>query len=119
MDPIQENNELKARLHAFAAILRLGRDAFAAGDLAAVAVHIVNNSKMLLAYERSVLIDLRGSPRILAEFAQMEVNQHTSYAQAIRKLCSELTVGDSPVEINSENPPPGIRSGGATAAWQQ
>ena len=119
MDPIQENNELKARLHAFAAILRLGRDAFAAGDLTAVAVHIVNNSKMLLAYERSVLVDLRGSPRILAEFAQMEVNQHTGYAQSVRKLCSELTVGDSPVEINSENPPPGIRSGGANAAWQQ
>ena len=72
MDPAQENQELKARLHAFAAILRLGRDAFAAGDLTAVGVHIVNNSRTLLAYTRSVLADLRGAPRILAVKAMTE-----------------------------------------------
>ena len=44
MDPQQENQELKARLHAFAAILKLGRDALAAADLIAAGVHIVNNS---------------------------------------------------------------------------
>ncbi len=120
MDPVQqENQELKSRLHAFAAILRLGRDAMAASDLTAAGVHIVNNSKTLLAYERSVLTDLRGSPRILAEYAQPEVNQHTAYAQAVRALCRDMVPGDSPVEINAETPPPGKLSSRREAAWKE
>ena len=119
MDPAQENQELKARLHAFAAILRLGRDAMAAPDLTAAGVHIVNNSKTLLAYERSVLVDLRGAPRILAEFALPEVNQHTAYAQAVRRLCSEMTFGDTPFEVNAETPPPGKLSSRGEAAWRE
>jgi len=120
MDPVQqENQELKARLHAFAAILRLGRDAMAASDLTAAGVHIVNNSKTLLAFERSVLVDLRGSPRILAEYAQTEVNQHTAYAQAVRRLCREISVSDAPVEIGSSAPPPGKLSSRGEAAWRE
>ena len=119
MDPMQENQELKARLHAFAAILRLGRDAFAAGDLTAVGVHIVNNSRTILAFSRSVLVDLRGKPRILAEFAQPEVDQHTAYAQAILRLSREMTIGDAPVEVNAETPPPGKLSSRGKNAWQE
>lgn len=57
-----ENAELKARLRAFAAIMRLGRDAFEQPDLTTVGVHIVNNSRTLLAYESSCLADMRGKP---------------------------------------------------------
>lgn len=120
MDPMQqENQELKARLHAFAAIFRLGRDAFAAGDLTAAGVHIVNNSKTLLAYERSVLVDMRGKPRILAEFAQVEVNQHTAYAQAVLRLCGEMTIPENPFEVNAGTPPPGKLSSRGEAAWHE
>ena len=119
MDPMQENQELKSRLHVFAAILRLSRDAFAAGDLNAVGVHIVNNSKTLLAYSRSVLVDLRGTPRILAEFAQPEVNQHTAYARAVLRLCSEMTLGNDPLEVSAETPPPGKLSAKGNEAWQE
>ena len=119
MDPMQENQELKARLHAFAAILRLGRDAFTAGDLTAVGVHIVNNSKTILAYSRSVLVDLRGTPRLLAEFSQPEVNQHTAYAQSVLRLCREMTVGDAPSEVNAETPPAGKLSARGEAAWHE
>ena len=119
MDPMQqENNELKGRLHAFAAILRLGRDAFAAKDLTAVGVHIVNNSKTLLAYERSVLVDLRGGPHLLAEYAQTEINQHTAYAQSVRQLCRELKIGETPLEIQAENPPEKLSAKGRSA-WQE
>ena len=120
MEPMQqENQELKARLHAFAAILRLGRDAFAAADLTAAGVHIVNNSKTLLAYSRSVLVDLRGNPRILAEFAQPEVNQHTAYAQAILRLSREIAIGDGPQEVSADTPPQGKLSARGEAAWHE
>ena len=85
-NPQQENAELKARLHAFAAIMRLGRDAFEQPDLPASAVHIVNNSRTLLAYESSSLADLRGNPSLLAEYAQVEVKQHTEYAADVKIL---------------------------------
>ena len=119
MDPQQENQELKARLHAFAAILKLGRDALAAADLIAAGVHIVNNSKVLLAYERSILVDLRGKPSILAEFSQPEVNQHTDYARSVRQLCAEMEFADAPFEINAQTPPPGRLSSRGQEAWQQ
>jgi len=120
MEPLQqENQELKSRLHAFAAILRLGRDAFTAGDLTATAVHIVNNSRMLLAYDRSVLVDLRGRPHILAESAQVEINQNSAYAQAVRRLCREITPGEVPFVIDVENPPPGKLSAKGRAAWEE
>ncbi|MBO4630800.1 MAG: hypothetical protein J5858_02645, partial [Lentisphaeria bacterium] len=118
MDPQQENSELKARLHAFAAILRLGRDALAEEDLTAAGVHIVNNSKVLLAYERSVLVDLRGKPRILAEYSQVEVNQHTAYAQAVRRMCEELAIGETPLEINGETQPEKLSSR-SREAWRE
>lgn len=114
----QENNELKARLRAFAAILRLGRDAFAAADLTAAGVHIVNNSRALLAYDRSALVDLRGTPRIIAEYAQTEVNQHTEYAQALRTFCGEIEIGDAPFEVNAEKEPAGRLSAKGRKAWE-
>lgn len=118
MDLQQENTELKSRLHAFAAILRLGRDAFAAGDLTATGVHIVNNSRVLLAFERSTLVDMRGKPSILAEYAQTEVNQHTGFAQSMLTLCRELTVGDAPFEINASAEPEGLSARGRSA-WEE
>ncbi len=115
-NPQQENTELKARLRALAAIVRLGRDAFAQPDLTAVGVHIVNNSRSLLVYERSSLLDMRGHPRVVAEFAQVEVKQQTEYAQALRTLCAELEIGENALEVTPDNPPAGKLSAKAEAA---
>ena len=107
----QENTELKARLRAFAAIIRLGRDAFSQPDLTAAGVHIVNNSRSLFVYERSSLLDMRGHSRVIAEYAQVEVKQQTEHAQALRTLCREIEVGENAIEVTAETPPPGKLSG--------
>ncbi len=104
-NPQQENAELKARLHAFAAIMRLGRDAFEQPDLSAAAVHIVNNSRTLLAYESSSLADLRGKISILAEYAQVEVKQHTEYASDVKILCRSVDLSGGAVELKEGNEP--------------
>lgn len=114
----QENNELKSRLRVFAAILRLTRDAFSFPNTDEVAVHIVNNSKSLLAYERSALVELRKQPKVLAEFAQTNVNQHTEYAQSLRKLCRAVQLGDIPIELSAEKPPEGKISDAVKRAWE-
>ena len=97
-----ENTELKARLRAFAAIMRLGKDAAEQTDLTSVGIHIVNNSRTLLAYERSSLLDLRGRMRMLAEYSQVEVKENTEYADALKTLCAKLDLSGGMVEI-SEN----------------
>lgn len=99
----QENNELKSRLRAFAAILRLNRDAFSFKDLRSTALHIVNDSKTLLTYDRSSLVDLR-SRRVIAEYSQTEVNEHTRYARALTRLCRELKFGNDPLEVTADCP---------------
>ena len=99
----QENNELKSRLRAFAAILRLNRDAFSFKDLVSTALHIVNDSKTLLAYDRSALVDLR-SQKVIAEYSQTEVNEHTRYARALTSVCRELKTGNDPVELSAASP---------------
>ena len=104
-NPQQENTELKARLRALAAIVRLGRDAFVQPDLTAVGVHIVNNSRSLLVYERSSLLDMRGHSRVIAEYAQVEIKQQTEHAQALRTLCAELEIGENALEVTPDNPP--------------
>ena len=98
-----ENAELKARLRAFAAIMRLGRDAFEQPDLTTVGVHIVNNSRTLLAYESSCLADMRGKPSIVAEYAQVEVKQHTEYAADVKTLCRNLDFSGGMVELSDRN----------------
>ena len=65
-NPQQENIELKARLHAFAAIMRLGRDAFEQADLLATAVHIVNNTRTRVVADVQVK-DLEHLYRIMAK----------------------------------------------------
>ena len=102
-NPQQENAELKARLHAFAAIMRLGRDVFEQPDLAATAVHIVNNSRTLLSYESSSLVDLRGNLSVLAEYAQVEVKQHTEYASDVKRLCRAVDLSGGSVELGEES----------------
>ena len=100
-----ENAELKARLRAFAAIMRLGRDAFEQPDLTTVGVHIVNNSRTLLAYESSCLADMRGKPSIVAEYAQVEVKQHTEYASDVKILCRSVDLSGGAVELKEGNEP--------------
>ena len=52
----QEISELKNKLHIFSAVMRLTKDAFACKDLTALGIHIVNNSRILLQFDRSVLL---------------------------------------------------------------
>lgn len=99
----QENAELKARLKAFGAIFRLGNDAFAGKTPEELASHIVNDSRVLLPYIGSTLVELRDHPgRILAQYAQVEVNAHSPQAEALLVAARHWGRGGQPFELGSE-----------------
>ena len=86
----QENNELKQRLRTFGAIMHLTKDAFASKDITSLGVHIVNNTRALLQFDRSVLLDTRGGKVVLtAEYALSSMNEHSQYALNMKKFAPE------------------------------
>lgn len=78
-----ENREvltLRGKLNALSAVLRLGHDAFEKPTLEQLAVHIVNNSRIVAPYDRTALLDMRsGWPKAIAVMGQPEVNSNSEY----------------------------------------
>lgn len=87
----QENEELKQRLRTFGAIMHLVRDSFGKKDIVSLGVHIVNNSRILLQFDRSVLLEMRHDrASVVAEYAVSAVNAHTEYASDMRKFAEQI-----------------------------
>jgi hypothetical protein len=71
---------LRGKVNALSAVLRLGHEAFDKHTLDELAIHIVNNSRIVSPYVRASLVDIRsGWPKILAVMGQPEVNANTEY----------------------------------------
>lgn len=100
----RENMELKARLKAFAAVFRLGADAFSLKTLEELAVHIVNDSRGLLPFVGATFLDLRGGRcRTVAQYAQVAVNEHSPRADALRCVAQACAVTGKYCELGAEN----------------
>lgn len=94
---------LKGKLNAISAVLKLGHEAFEKRTLQQLANHIVNNSRMVAPYERSALIDMRGSkPRILAVSGQPEVNANSEYCFNLTNLIQPLAGLDKVAVLTDE-----------------
>jgi hypothetical protein len=94
---------LKSKLNVVSGILRLGHEAFQKNNLGALATHIVNNSHMVLHFDRSVLLETRGGwPKIQAIAGQTEVNMNSEYNGHIINLARPFKTLDKPVIITEE-----------------
>lgn len=95
--------KLKSKLSVVSGILRLGHEAFQKNNLGALAAHIVNNSHMVLHFDRSVLLDTRGGwPKILAIAGQTEVNANSEYNGHIVNLARPFKTLDKPVAVTED-----------------
>ncbi len=80
-------NLLQDKLSALSGVLRLGSEACQKGTLEAVAMHIVNNTRMLAHFDRSCLVDMRsGRPEIVAIMGVAEVNANSEFCVNMKKL---------------------------------
>ncbi len=99
----QELLQLKGKLNALSAILRLGHEAFEKPNLEKWAIHVVNNSVLAVAYSRSALLDMRGGwPRIVAISGQPEVQANSEYCNHLINLAQPFRQLDKIVVINHQ-----------------
>ena len=54
-----EIRSLKGKLNVLSTVMRLGNEAFRRHGLGGLGLHIVNNSRLLVRFDRSALIDMR------------------------------------------------------------
>ncbi len=114
-DPGRELAAAKGKINALSAVLRLGHEAFQKTTLAEWSAQVVNNSVLLLPYNRSELIDLRGSkPKLLAVSGLSEVKNDTEFAQSWRELARYFAKQEKPVILteallDSQDAPAAVR----------
>ncbi len=98
------NEELAARLKAFALMLKYGHDLFGAKDFNDAAALAVSNSRSLLNFRTATLLELSGGKsRVIAQYGQVEVNPHSRLAVLQNKLAESLNFGDEPLIVTGEN----------------
>jgi multidrug resistance efflux pump len=80
------------KLNALGSVLRLGHEAFQKKGIDAVASHILNNSKLVLSYDRSCLIDMHSNfPKMVAVMGQPQVNNNSEYCVNVKALLRGFT----------------------------
>lgn len=87
-----EIRALKGKVNVLSTVLRLGNEAFRRNGLDGLAIHIVNNSRLLARYDRSAIIDFRfGRPKVIAAMGQAEADNNTEYSLNLIKIAPLLT----------------------------
>ncbi len=96
-------NLLNEKLNSLSGVLRLGHEACQKGTLEAVAMHIVNNTRMLAHFDRSCLVDMRfGEPEIVAIMGVAEVNPNSEYCVNMRSLLRPFGGIDKSLVVREE-----------------
>ncbi|MCP3965395.1 MAG: HlyD family secretion protein [Lentisphaerae bacterium] len=98
----QNIKKLQGKLNAVSALLRLGHEAFEQSDLFLTAAHIVNNSRLIIPFQRSAIVDLRSSVQIIAVSGQDTVNQHSEYSLNLLPLAKTFKEIKEPVKLDEE-----------------
>ncbi|OGV47826.1 MAG: hypothetical protein A2017_15980 [Lentisphaerae bacterium GWF2_44_16] len=96
----QELNNLKGKLNALSGVLRLGHEAFQKSTVNAVALHIVNNTRLVSAYDRASLANMRRHPLIEAVSGQPIIDGNSEFCTNMRSLLASFTALKTPLKLN-------------------
>ncbi len=103
MTETKEVKALKGKLNVISGVLRLGHEAFRRKGTSAIGWHIVNNSRLVVRFDRSALLDMRyGRPRITSLMGEAEAGNNTEYGLALQRLFAEFSDLSSRTEITDE-----------------
>ncbi len=96
--------DFASRAKVFALMLKFGHDLFDAKTPEDAAALAVSNSRSLLNFTTSTLIELvNGKSVILAQYGQVEVNPHSRLALLQGRLAESLKFGKEPLTATKEN----------------
>jgi HlyD family secretion protein len=94
---------LKGKINALSALLRLGHEAFEKYDLKGLGVHIVNNTRLIIPFQRAAFIDMRGDyPKLISLTGQSDINSNSEYTLNLLNLLRPFTEFTKPTLINHE-----------------
>ena len=100
---LNNKNKDQKSVETLKTVLRLGHEAFARGDLHAAAIHILNNTRTVLKYDRACLVNTNNRRvRIVAVTNQSEVNSNSEYCLEMTALVKGLFNVDKITILNKE-----------------
>lgn len=103
-NPVNQLNEMAARLKAFGVIMRLGHDLFNAPDFETAAAMAVNNARPVVGFRSSTLMRYQDrKAEVVSQYAQVSVNRHSRQAVLQRDLIELAGKFDDIVEVSAEN----------------
>ncbi|MDD3154208.1 MAG: HlyD family efflux transporter periplasmic adaptor subunit [Victivallaceae bacterium] len=95
------NSDLRGRLAALSAVIKLGHEAFRKSDLAQWREHVVNNSVLAFPYNRSCLFEYGPRTVKLIQISGVDqVNQNGEYAVEIQPLAERLRKLERPKALD-------------------
>ena len=99
-----KTDESDSRLNALLKnIIRLGHETFSKGDLQAASVHILNNSRLVLKYDRASILNFEnGKAKVIAVSNQNEINNNSEFTLEIINLVKSLQNYDKIVVLPDE-----------------
>ena len=96
------NEELLAKLKAFALMLKYGHDLFDAAAFRDAAALAVNNSRTLLNFRTATLLELSGGKAVvIAQYGQTEANVHSRLAVVQTQFVESLELGTEPLTVTA------------------
>jgi len=99
----QPDSQLQAKVNLLSGILRLGHEAFDRDGVDEIGAHIVNNSRLLIDYDRCCLVAFnKKRPRIVAISGQTIVAKESEYSSDIRTFTSGFSQLDDIVIVTQD-----------------
>lgn len=99
-----QNKLFSSKLNLISHILNLGHEAFSKVTPASLYTHILNNSRIISAYDMSCIIDVRsGVPKVVGIMGLDSVNRNTEYCLDMEALAAPFFDIEKPLELNSES----------------
>jgi len=98
-----EIRSLKGKLNVISTVMRLGNEAFRRHGLGGLGLHVVNNSRLLVRFDRSALVDMRsGRPKLIAVMGMAEADNNTEYGLNVLRLVAGFGDLKEKVQVTEE-----------------
>ena len=92
---------LTGKLNVLSGILRLGHECYGKENLSDIALHVLNNTRLISEYDMACLIDYRkGETDIIGVMGHESVNQNSEYCINIKKIIAKSLPLTEATEIN-------------------
>ena len=101
---MDDSKQLKTKLSIISNTVKLGHETFKKSDLDSACSHILNNSGLLVKYNRSCIVDFRSKkPKIISIMGQPTVKKTSEYSLNILQLITAFNNLDQTLRLDKDS----------------